>query len=157
MGDGWGPGGCSLTESAAQAWVSFALFAFRLPVCDRTLRPFPVGGPFPCQQRYSFNPARPSTARLAGEMPPLREGDRYFLAAPAGTATTLPCHLPGSKNQAGSRIQFKKQEPGIQSCSISRLFLFRSTRLIYKTAHSDIHHHPQRQEHKQHGRPAVTH
>jgi len=55
-------------------------------VCDRTLRPFPVGGPFPCQQTYSFNPARPSTARLAGEMPPLREGDRYFWAAPTGTA-----------------------------------------------------------------------
>jgi hypothetical protein len=47
-------------------------------VCDRTLRPFPVGGPFPCQQTYSFNPARPSTASLAGKMPPLREGDRYF-------------------------------------------------------------------------------
>src|SRR5271169_1758953 len=31
MGDGWGEGGFSLTESAAQAWVSFALFALRLP------------------------------------------------------------------------------------------------------------------------------
>ena len=40
----------------------------------------------------------------------------------------------------------------IQSFSISRL-----GRLIYKTAHSDVHHHPQRQEHEQHGRPAVTH
>jgi len=53
-----------------------SLFVCR--VCDRTLRPFPVGGPFPCQQRYSFNPARSSTARLAGEIPSLREGDRYF-------------------------------------------------------------------------------
>jgi hypothetical protein len=36
-----------------------------------------VGGPFPARL-LNFNPARPSTARLAGEMPPLREGDRYF-------------------------------------------------------------------------------
>jgi hypothetical protein len=28
---------------------------------------------------FSFNPARPSTAFLAGEMPSLREGDRIFL------------------------------------------------------------------------------
>jgi hypothetical protein len=36
----------------------FCTFRFHLPGCDRTLRPFPVGGPFPCQQPYSFNPAR---------------------------------------------------------------------------------------------------
>src|SRR5580698_8815508 len=58
-------------------FCTVSLCVFR--VCDRTLRPFPVGGPFPCQQTYSFNPARPSTASLAGKMPPLREGDRYFL------------------------------------------------------------------------------
>src|SRR5271168_699613 len=64
-------------------------------VCDRTLRPFPVGGPFPCQQTYSFNPARPSTARLAGEMPPLREGDRYFLGCASWRSD---CSLPSSKS-----------------------------------------------------------
>ena len=67
------------TESAAQAWESFALIALTSAgVCDRTLRPNWVGGPFPARL-LSFNPARPSTTRLAGEMPPLREGDRYFL------------------------------------------------------------------------------
>jgi len=95
IGDGWGPGGCSLTESAAQAWVSSALFAFVCRVCDRTLRPFPVGGPFPCQQLYCFNPARPSTARLAGEMPPLREGDRYFFGA--APSQRSDCSLPSSR------------------------------------------------------------
>jgi hypothetical protein len=41
--------------------------------------PYWVGGPFPARlTSFSFNPARPSAARLTGEMPPLREGDRYF-------------------------------------------------------------------------------
>src|SRR5258708_4355870 len=74
--------------------LHFSLFSCR--VCDRTLRPFPVGGPFPCQQRYSFNPARPSNAQLADEMPPLREGDRYFLGCAASAATALCC-LPSSR------------------------------------------------------------
>jgi hypothetical protein len=67
--------------------MSSALFAFRLPVCDRTLRPFPVGGPFPCQRRSIFNPARPP---LTGpvKMPSLRESDRYFWGRAFGTATT---------------------------------------------------------------------
>src|SRR5271169_5924512 len=63
-------------------------------VCDRTLRPFPVGGPFPCQQTYSFNPARPSTAQLAGEMPPLREGDRYFWGCASKRSGLLPAVFP---------------------------------------------------------------
>ena len=62
---------------------------FDCRICDRTLRPVKVGGPFPCQQRYSFNPARPSTAQLAGEMPPSREGDRYFW----GCALAQQLHL----------------------------------------------------------------
>jgi len=79
MGDGWGLGGFSPAESAAQAWESFALFAFYPPgfvtaLSDR----FRSGGRFPAQRSNCFNPARPSTTRLAGEMPPLREGDRYF-------------------------------------------------------------------------------
>src|ERR1700722_13229598 len=67
--------------------LHFSLFS--CGVCDRTLRPFSVGGPFPCQQPYSFNPARPSTAQLAGEMPSLREGDRYFWGCASGAATAL--------------------------------------------------------------------
>jgi hypothetical protein len=40
-----------------------------------------VGGPFPCQQLCaSILPGL--LLRLAGEMPPLREGDRYFWGAP---------------------------------------------------------------------------
>ena len=31
------------------------------------------------------------------------------------------------------------------------------TQLIHKPAHSNIHYHPQRQEHEQNGRPTVTH
>src|ERR1700691_3500585 len=77
-------------------------------VCDRTLRPFPVGGPFPCQRRYSFNPARPSTARLAGKMPPLREGDRYFLGCAYWRSDCFPAVFPCS------RIQFKNHEPGLR-------------------------------------------
>lgn len=35
--------------------VRFSTAGFVTALSDR----FPVGGPFPCQQRYSFNPARP--------------------------------------------------------------------------------------------------
>ena len=98
IGDGWGLGGYSLTESAAQAWVSSALFAFWLPgfvtaLSDR----FRSGGRFPAQQLYCFNPARPSTARLADEMPPLREGDRYFWGCAYRAAIAL-CLLPRARN-----------------------------------------------------------
>jgi len=65
--------------SAAQAWESFALISLSLlPGFVTALSDPKVGGPFPARL-LNFNPARPSTARLAGEMPPLREGDRYFL------------------------------------------------------------------------------
>jgi hypothetical protein len=77
-GDGVGKSTLLLTESVAQALESFALIAEFRRGCDRTLRPFWVGGPFPARLTTSFNPARPSTARLAGKMPSLREGDRYF-------------------------------------------------------------------------------
>src|ERR1700691_5654848 len=97
MGDGWGRRGFSLTESAAQAWVSFALFAFVCRVCDRTLRPFPVGGPFPCQQRYSFNTARPSAARLAGEIAPFTRGRSIFLGLRQPAQQISPCRLPRSR------------------------------------------------------------
>src|SRR4029077_14249730 len=53
-----------------------------------------------------------------------------FGAAPISTATT-PCRLPSSSSWL--------------------------TQLIHKPAHSDVHYHPQRQEHEQHGRPTVTH
>ena len=78
-------------------------------VCDRTLRPFPVGGPFPCQQRYSFNPARPSTARQPVKCPLYARAIDIFGAAPVGTATA-PCHLPSSKNhEPGLRSLFSNQ------------------------------------------------
>jgi hypothetical protein len=142
-GPAWGTAGAGKVSSGPSPLhklgylLHFSLFSCR--VCDRTLRPFPVGGPFPCQQPYSFNPARPSTAQLAGEMPSLREGDRYFWGCAIGAATSFTS-LPGS------------EETGIKCPSISRL-----SRLIHKAAHSNVHHHSQRQEHKQHRRPAVTH
>jgi len=51
MGDGWGLGGFSPAESAAQAWESFALFAFYPPgfvtaLSDR----FRSGGRFPASR-----------------------------------------------------------------------------------------------------------
>jgi hypothetical protein len=101
-------------------------------VCDRTLRPFPVGGPFPCQQTYSFNPARPSTASLAGKMPPLREGDRYFWGC-AYWRSYCSYHLPMFGNQ---------ESPIYLILLISRFFLFGLHRLIHKAAHSDVHYHP---------------
>ena len=106
-------------------------------VCDRTLRPFPVGGPFPCQQLYCFNPARPSTARLAGEMPSLREGDRCFWGCASKRSKQLPA-------------VFLFLNPCIWLPN-------RLTRLVHEAAHTNIHHHPQRQEHEQNGRPTVTH
>ncbi len=96
MGDGWGLGDFSPPESAAQAWESFALFRFYLPgfvtaLSDR----FRSGGRFPAQ--HCCNPARPSTARLAGEMPPLREGDRYFWGCAEAQQLFL-CRLPSFSN-----------------------------------------------------------
>ena len=100
IGDGWGWGGFSLTESAAQAWVSFALFRFAsagfvTALSDR----FPVGGPFPCQQRYSFSPARPSTARQPVKCPLYARAIDIFGAAPVGAATAF-CRLPVSSGTA---------------------------------------------------------
>jgi len=39
-----------------------------------------------------------------------------------------------------------------ESASSNRL-----TQLVYEAAHTNIHNHPQRQEHEQHGRPTITH
>jgi hypothetical protein len=78
IGDGRGLGVSSLTWSAAQAWESFALLialtsaGFVTALSDRTS----VGGPFPAGFSASILPGLP--AHLAGEMPSLREGDRYF-------------------------------------------------------------------------------
>src|SRR5712675_2007042 len=89
--------------------LHFSLFVCR--VCDRTLRPFPVGGPFPCLQTYSFNPARLSTARLAGKMPSLREGDRYFLGL----------RLPAQQLLTAIFLQSRpSSKTGFESCSLSR-------------------------------------
>jgi hypothetical protein len=114
-------------------------------VCDRTLRPFSVGGPFPCQQRSSFNPARPSTARQPVKCPLYARAIDIFGAAPAGTATA-PCRLPCSRIM---NLVFNPVE--------SAGSLIPVTQLVHKAAHSNVHYHPQRQEHEQHGRPTVTH
>ena len=73
-----------------------------------------------------------------------------FGAAPLGTATA-PCRL------SMSRIQFKIMNLAYQACSLRLALLSSSTHLIHKAAHSNVHHHAQRQEHEQHRRPAVTH
>ena len=65
---------------------------------------FQSGGRFPASGVIAFNPTRPSHAQLAGEMPPLREGDRYFWAARAGAATCyylLPCAQVLLKSSSG--------------------------------------------------------
>ena len=56
---------------------------------------FKVGGPLPCQQRSSFNPARPSTARQPVKCPLYARAIDIFGAALIGAATA-PCRLPVS-------------------------------------------------------------
>ena len=103
---------------------------------------FRSGGRFPAQQLSSFNPARPSTARLTGEMPPLREGDRYFGAAPPSAANCFPPSSPF--------LNLLLLNP-VSSNWLTSIGLPDSlTQLIYEAAHTNIHNHSQRQEHKQH-------
>jgi len=73
--------------------LHWSLFVCRL--CDRTLRPFPVGGPFPCQQHCaSILPGLP-TVRLAGEIAPFTRGRSIFLGCARGRRNhfLLPCNL----------------------------------------------------------------
>ena len=65
---------------------------------------FQSGGRFPASGVIAFNPTRPSHAQLAGEMPPLREGDRYFWAAPHRRSNLL---LPSSLCTSPVKIQFR--------------------------------------------------
>jgi hypothetical protein len=62
-------------------------------VCDRTLRPISVGGPFPAQLPSSFNPY-PTLPLPAGEIPSSREGDRYFGLRFRHRPSTANCILP---------------------------------------------------------------
>src|SRR5579871_659617 len=80
-------------------------------------------------------------------MPPLREGDRYFWGCALSAADCFLPFLPCSET-------LKTTVPGPVALwfSTSRL-----TQLVYETAHANIHYHPQRQEHEQHGRPTITH
>jgi hypothetical protein len=80
---------------------------------------FRSGGPFPCQQPYSFNPARPSTAQLAGEMPPLREGDRYFWGYAIGAATALTTFLVPEETEIKTLNQLA-QPANLQSGAFER-------------------------------------
>jgi len=119
---------------------------FDCRICDRTLRPVKVGGPFPCQQRYSFNPARPSTAQLAGEMPPSREGDRYFWGC-ASAQQLLPAVFPPLRIKSAG-IQFQGHEAWYLILWNQPVLKQHPAWLIYKTAHANVHYHAQRQEHE---------
>jgi hypothetical protein len=119
-------------------------------VCDRTLRPFSVGGPFPCQQRSSFNPARPSTARQPVKCPLYARAIDIFGAAPTRHSNRS---LPSSHVQESSSRNMNLVFNPVESAGS----LIPVTQLVHKAAHSNVHYHPQRQEHEQHGRPTVTH
>src|SRR5439155_12903873 len=76
------------------------------------------------------------------KLPSSREGDRYFVGLrPLGTATTS---LPSSE----AHNLFMSRQRTLQ---------IGSPQLIHEAAHTNVHNHPQRQEHEQHGRPTVTH
>ncbi len=95
IGDGWGRRVFLSAESAAQAWESFALIALTSAgVCDRTLRPNCGRGAVPCPADCSAS-ILPGllTARLAGEMPSLREGDRYFWGCACERSKLLSCRF----------------------------------------------------------------
>jgi hypothetical protein len=62
-------------------------------------------GRFPASGVSSILPAL--TAWLAGEMPSLREGDRYFWAAPLGAATAY-CHSSQFKS---AQFKFSVHDP----------------------------------------------
>src|SRR5579863_5443292 len=69
-------------------------------ICDRTLRPFPVGGPFPCPAAlFAFQSCPAFDCSLAGEMPPLREGDRYFWGCANRRSKLLPAVFPSSRSR----------------------------------------------------------
>jgi hypothetical protein len=142
-GGGLGREPGSLTKSAAQAWVfsalAFALVAFGCRVCDRTLRPFPIGGPFPCQQRDCFNPARPSTTRLPVKCPLYARAIDIFGAAQTAQQL-LFCRL----SNYFQRTQCSILIPSVQTSMV----LEPAHQLIHKPAHTNIHNHPQRQEHE---------
>src|SRR5258708_31234224 len=128
-------------ESAAKGWESYALIVFFSAgfvsaLSDQTS----VGGPFPAGSLLALILPGLSTARRTGKMPPLREGDRYFWAAPPSAATTEPFSY--------WRISFMHP---LRPAGSSK------PQLVHESAHPNVHYHSQRHEHEQHGRPAITH
>jgi len=85
VGDGLGRRVLLLAGSVAQAWESFALIALTSAGVVTALSDRLVLGPFPARllSKLQSCPAFHCTfleCNPAGEIPPLREGDRYFLA-----------------------------------------------------------------------------
>jgi len=96
-GDAWGYGVFSAAGLVTQAWKSFALIALRLPkVCDRSHKNLlrSLGGPLPAWQRFSFNPARPFTAVLAGECPLYARAIVILFFGRVWQRGNFPCLLP---------------------------------------------------------------
>ena len=85
--------------------------------------------------------------RLAGEMPPLREGDRYFWGCAFRRSGLLSCRF----------FLFETCETTVPGPVLLCFLTSWLTQLVYEAAHTNIHNHPQRQEHEQHGRPTITH
>jgi len=69
--------------------VRFSSAGFVTALSDR----FQSGGRFPASSVIASILPGLRTAQLAGKMPPLREGDRYFWGLCLSTATA-PCRLP---------------------------------------------------------------
>ena len=103
--DGWGYGVFSAAGLVTQAWKFFALIALRLPkVCDRSHKNLlrSLGGPLPAWQRFSFNPARPFTAVLAGECPLYARAIVIFFLAAYGNAATFLAFFPCFSSRSGA-------------------------------------------------------
>jgi len=97
VGDGAGERTLLPTGSVAQALESSALIALTSAgVVTALSDPLGSGGRSLPGKLLSFNPARPSTARLTGEMPPSREGDRYVFGLRPQAQQLHPACLPSS-------------------------------------------------------------
>jgi len=107
--------------------------------CDRTLRPFRSGGrSLPgCSSSILPGPTilRPVTCPLHA-----RAIDIFGLRLQAQQLRILPFSALFGRR---SRTRM------LRNCWL--------TGLVHEAAHTNIHDHPQRQEHEQHGRPAITH
>ena len=140
-----------VAESAAKTWKSFARIALRSAGVVTALSDLNWSGGRSLPG-CSFNPDRPSLVpfrvQSADNLPSFREGARYFFG------------LRPRLNRRRRSNYFPAVFPVPQILLLEPVLTNRLTQSIgsvHKAAHTNIHDHPQRQEHEQHGRPTITH